>query len=481
MRARCGAPDSPAVHTVAKKRKLLLCAFACGTDPSTKRFGGGDTMAWNLIQRLGRAHRLWVLTAAQNQKAIEARLASQPLPDVHFIPVDLPAWLHRLLPWPGGVQLYVYLWQWKAYFVARRLHEQIGFDAFHHLTYENDWMASPTGALLPIPYLRGPCGGAHRTPREFVRRYPLPSRLWERLRTVGQWMFRHDPFFILGQRRAKAILVCNREAFDAIPKKWRHKARLFPVNGVSQAAFGETLDHQADARGRFRIVTAGRLVRLKAFDLAIQAFAQFHARAKHFAPAREITLSIIGEGPERNRLETLAHRMGLDDFVRFSPWLSRSDLWEQMRSSDVFLFPSLRDGGGLVVVEAMAAGKPIVCVDLGGPGMHVTAECGVKVQPQTPEQVVSDLSSALEMLYCHPERRREMGLAARKRAKEIYLWDVLAERLLKLYPDLFDRPSCSTVPNRPGVRGESAASDFYGEGLAAGRMARAVPTRLHGR
>lgn len=435
----------------ARKRKVLIGAFACLADPGSKFFGGGDTMAWNMIQRLAQAHRLWVLTAAQNRKSIDTELRKSPLPDVHFVYVDLPAWLHCLPARPGGIQLYTYIWQWRAYFVARRLHARIGFDAFHHLTYENDWMASPTGALLRIPYLRGPGGGAHRTPREFVQRYPFRGRLWERVRTVAQWIFRHDPFFMLGQRRAKAILVCNREALDAIPKRWRSKAQLFPVNGVSPGAFQQEGD-RAEAASRFRIVTAGRLIRLKSVDLSIRAFAQFLDRARRAGSVDDVSVSIFGEGPERKRLEALAESLGLDGVVRFEGWVPRGELWAQMRSSDVFLFSSLRDGGGAVVVEAMAAGKPVVCVDLGGPGMHVTKECGVKVVPKTPVQVISDLSYALEMLYRDGELRWKMGSAARRRAERLYRWDRLGGRMLDLYDDLFERPPERTAESHSAAQ-----------------------------
>jgi glycosyltransferase involved in cell wall biosynthesis/GT2 family glycosyltransferase len=420
----------------AGRARVLVCAYACVADPSTRLPGGGDAMAWNVIRRLGREHQLWVLTAAQNREPIAAESRKQTLPDVHFVYVDLPACLHRLLRRPAGIQLYAYLWQWRAYFVARLLHRRIGFDAFHHLTYENDWMASPAGALLPVPYLRGPGGGAHRIPLEFRRRYPLKNRMWEQIRAVGQWMFRHDPFFILGQSRAKAILVCNHESLVAVPSKWKSKTRLFPVNGVPPEAFGPN-ESSSGASNDFRIVTAGRLVPLKAFDLAVRAFAQFVKRIRAAAPEAEVSLSIVGDGPERKRLEALVRSIGLEDVIRLVAWQPRAQLWARMRSSDVFLFPSLRDGGGAVVVEAMAAGIPVVCLDMAGPAMHVTDACGIKVKPNSPEQVVSDLAAALEVLYRQPELRRKMGLAARERARDSYLWDVFVARLSHVYQETF--------------------------------------------
>lgn len=432
--------------------RILLCAYACLANPGFREPGGGDLMAWNVVTRLSRSCEVWVLTSALNRPAIEGAAQKGAFPGLHFAYAGLPRWLQALLRMPGGVQIYMYLWQWRAYFVARRLHQQIGFDAFHHLTYTNDWMASPAGALLPLPYLRGPGGGAHRTPPQFVRRYPPRGRLWEHFRAFGQWVLRHDPFFILGQSRAKAILVCNQEALDAIPRKWRHKARLFPVNGVSPEAFAHQSDKTVESR-EFRVLTAGRLVRLKAFDLAIRAFAAFSSRLEAepgstaipgCVPALPVpnhapplpTLTIIGEGPERPRLEALARELGLGGFVNFAGWKPRQQLWARMRSADVFLFPSLRDGGGLVVVEAMAAGKPVVCAELGGPGMHVTPACGFKIKPETPEQFVSDLATALETLYQDPNLCQKMGAAARKRAEESYSWDGLAERMSQIYQEI---------------------------------------------
>jgi len=423
-----------AIEFTSTRLRILVCAFACAADPSTKFFGGGDIMGWNMVKRLGHVHRLWVLTAAQNRGAIEVALKDKALPDVQFVYVDLPGWLHPLLRHQGSLQFYAYLWQWKAYFVARELNQRIHFHVFHHLTYDNDWMASIIGALLPVPYLRGPGGGAHRTPMAFVRNYPLRERFWEQVRSIGQWLYRHDPFFVLGRRRAKAILFGNREALKAVPRKWHSKVQLFPLNGVPPTAFdGFTPGVQPGEK--YKILTAGRLVRLKAFDLAIEAFKAFVEQTGLTSRGDGAEFTIVGDGPELPRLQGLVRSYGLQEQVRFETWKPQEKLWSMMRACDVFLFPSLRDGGGLVVVEAMAAGKPVICVDLGGPGMHVTEDCGIKVAPHSPEQVVRDLAAALERLYRDKGLRLQMGEAARERAAQIYHWDRIAGRMLEIYKD----------------------------------------------
>jgi glycosyltransferase involved in cell wall biosynthesis len=405
--------------------RVLISAYSCLGNAGHPFPGGGDLMAWNLIKRLAGFCDLWVLTCEKNREAIEKALAREAIPGVEVYFAGLPAWMTPLLRSPGGLRLYAYLWQWSAYFAACRLHRHAHFDLAHHLTYTNDWMASIIGALLPVPYVRGPGGGAHRIPKPFLKGFRLGSRLVEFRRSFGQWVFRHDPFFVLSQHRARVILACNREAVEGVPVRWRHKVQLLSVNGISAR---ELTSPQQQARSeKFAVLSAGRLVPLKGFDLALRAFAIFAERR----PEAEFT--IVGEGPELNRLESLIHELGIEKQARIESWMPRERLLASMRSCDVFLFASLRDGGGLVVVEAMASGKPVVCFDLGGPGLHVNEECGFKVPTRDPDQAVRDMAVALEKLASDRNLCAQMGRAALERARQVYDWDRVAERIIEAY------------------------------------------------
>ena len=383
-------------------------------------------MGWNLVKQIARFHEVWVLTQAEDRAAIEIALSQEELPNLSFHFVDLPHILRPFLRFQGVHQLYYYLWQLNAYLVARRLHKTFGFDLFHHITYANDWMVSFIGALIPIPYIRGPGGGAHRTPKGFGQEYSLGGRIWEKVRTLGQWIFRHDPLFTQGQRRAQAILVCNREAASKVPTKWSHKIHTFPVNGITTKDLA-LVEPQLAAGGHFRVLSAGSLIRVKGFGLAIKAFKEFVG--KH--PDSEF--SIIGSGPEESRLRAIVERSQLQNSVRLAPAVARDELLQQMASCDVFLFPSLRDGGGAVVIEAMSAGKPVVCLDAGGPGMHVTESCGIKIEPRSSEDATHQLAQALERLHQDEALRLKLGRAARERAEDVYHWDRLGERLMQIY------------------------------------------------
>jgi glycosyltransferase involved in cell wall biosynthesis len=407
------------------RRRVLIAAYSCLGNAGHPLPGGGDLMAWNVIKRLARFCDLWVLTCEKNREAIEEALAQEAIPGVEFHFAGLPAPMTALLRFPGSLHLYAYLWQWSAYFAARRLHRQVWFDLAHHLTYTNDWMASIIGALLPVPYVRGPGGGAHRIPKPFLKGLRLGSRLAEFRRSFGQWVFRHDPFFVLSQQRARVILACNREAVEGVPARWRHKVQLLSVNGISGR---ELTSPQQRARSeKFAVLSAGRLVPLKGFDLALRAFAIF--AESH--PEAEFT--IVGKGPELNRLESLIHELGMEKQARIESWMPRESLLAFMRACDVFLFASLRDGGGLVVVEAMASGKPVVCFDLGGPGLHVSGECGFKVPAGDPDQAVRDMAVALEKLASDRNLCAQLGRAALERARQIYDWHRVTERIIEAY------------------------------------------------
>lgn len=409
-----------------RSMRVLSCAFTCCPPGKLGFSGGEDVLGWNLVCQVAKHHEVWILTDARNRESIEEGLSESSLPRAHFIYVDLPSIMKPLLKFQGGHQFYYYFWQVKAYFTARRAHKNIEFDLFHHITYANDWMVNFIGALLPVVYVRGPGGGAHRTPKGLLSEYPKAGRIWESVRSIGQWLFRHDPLFVTGQNRAAALLVCNKEAMEELPPSWSEKATMFPVNGISDNDLVLTTRND-EPHSEFRVMSAGTLIRVKGFALAIKAFHQFqesHENSK---------FTIFGDGPEAPRLKSLIQSLGLSGKVELRPGIPRDALLREMADHDVFLFPSLRDGGGAVVVEAMAAGTPVLCLDVGGPAMHVSVECGIKVIPSSPHQAIKHLAEGLTLLHDNTELRQRMGAAGRQKVSETYSWDALGNRLMTIY------------------------------------------------
>jgi glycosyltransferase involved in cell wall biosynthesis len=408
------------------RKRVLLSAYACNPSGSLALHPGEDLTGWRFVEQVSRLNDVWVITHEYNRDGLRTALEGDAAKGVRFHFLQLPAPLGSLYQVEFGQRVYYYLWQVAAWRAARRLHAKVGFDLAHHVTFGNDWIPSYIGAFLPTPYIHGPVGGGQRTPRPLVREYTLGGRLAEFGRTAAQSVGRRDPVRRLALERARAILVCNRETRDMIPASCRDKVLDFPVNGIVRADLAP-LGNRGTGDRAFRVLMAGRFHRLKGFGLGLRAFAAF---AREF---RDAEMTVVGGGPEEARLRRTIDEAGLGSRVALKPWLPRTELLAAMASSDVFLFPSFRDGGGAVVVEAMAAGLPVVCLDSGGPGFHVQPGWGFKITPGCPEAVADGFARALRVLARDRDLLRSMGWAARDRAEDYYLWDRLGERLETLY------------------------------------------------
>jgi glycosyltransferase involved in cell wall biosynthesis len=104
--------------------------------------------------------------------------------------------------------------------------------------------------------------------------------------------------------------------------------------------------------------------------------------------------------------------------------------------------PSLHESGGWVCLEAMAAGRAVICLDHGGPGTQVTPEAGTKVPARDPESAVRGIASAMAALARDELLRRSAGAAGRSRVRALFAWDAKGEQLSALYHELAGGRPC---------------------------------------
>ncbi len=415
---------------MSRKSKVLISAYACNPAGDPKLHPGEDLVGWNLVKRVRSSAELWVITHSYNRSVIERETRGRELEAVHFVYVNLPSVLRLLYRVSFGERIYYYLWQIEAWRTARRLHRREHFDLAQHLTFGNYWMPSFIGAFLPVPFIWGPIGGGQKVPRTFFGDYSLKEKLAEWGRDGAQWAGRHLLFSRwMCMRRAKVILVCNCETKAMFPERYWGKIRYFPVNGISPDELAPRARAPLSRTSSVRILTAGRLIRLKAFDLILKAMALVQEEDSR------VRLELVGQGPEETNLKRLASVLDLGNRVKFVPWLSRADLLKRMRVSDVFAFMSLRDGGGAVVIEAMASRIPVVCLDTGGPGFHVQEGWGIKIRPGDPGRVIEELAQAILRLARDPGLRMKLGRNGLARAMDFYIWEKQGRRLADIYTE----------------------------------------------
>ncbi|MFM6139218.1 MAG: glycosyltransferase family 4 protein, partial [Sphaerospermopsis kisseleviana] len=196
-----------------------------------------------------------------------------------------------------------------------------------------------------------------------------------------------------------------------------------PESGLSAEDIEHLNQYEIPHEPIVKFISMGRLLHWKGFHLGLRAFAQANL------PNTEYW--IVGDGPEWHHLQTLASDLGIAQKVQFWGKLPREKALDLLRDCHVLVHPSLHDSGGWVCMEAMAAGRPVICLDLGGPGVQVTEETGFKIPADEPYQAVRDLAAAMIHLVTEPELRVSMGQTGRKLVRENYTWQVIGERLNK--------------------------------------------------
>jgi glycosyltransferase involved in cell wall biosynthesis len=255
------------------------------------------------------------------------------------------------------------------------------------------------------------------------------------LRDLSDALTRVDPLVRATARRASVILVTTPATADRLPARDRARARLVPADGRTCSTAPKV-----PASDGLRVLYVGNLIYWKGVHLALAAVARC---------TRRVSFTVVpGRSDDRVRLERLVRRLGIGDRVRFVDASTHAEALAQYEEHDVFLFPSLQDSGGGAVLEAMAAGLPVVCLDIGGPAVSVTPETGILVPARSPAQVIRALAASLDTLGADPALRRRMGEAGRRRVAEEYSWDSKGELMRELYAYCHGGKSGEGCPSR---------------------------------
>ena len=404
--------------------KVLISAYSC--EPGK---GSEPGVGWNIAREVAQHHQVWVLTRPDESKAaIEAELARNPIPNLKFVYFTLPFWQDSMrLGQSGAMQIHYYLWQIQAYFVARRLHQEINFDVAHHVTFVRystpSWLS-----LLPIPFVWGPVGGGEQAPQSFFKDFSGKAKRYETLRKLAHKIGEIDPFTRLTAQRSAVVRATTHDTAKQLSKMGAPHVQIASESGLAPEEIEQLNRCPLPESGPFRFISMGRLLHWKGFYLGIQAFAK--------ANLPDAEYWILGEGPERERFESLAQTLGVGDKVKFFGRLPRQATLEKLAQSHVLVHPSLHDSGGWVCLEGMAAGRPILCLDLGGPAVQVTDDTGFRIAAQTPEQAIQDLSQAMGQLAQDSNLRKAMGEAGKKLVREQYSWQAKGLQISQLYQEL---------------------------------------------
>lgn len=399
--------------------KILMSAYACipgrGSEPG---------VGWNMAVQMAQHHTVWVITRENNRAAIEAELARNPLPNLHFSYFDLPKWTLFFKRGQAGTHIYYYLWQIGAHKLAKQLNQQIQFDWGHHVTFVKYWAPSFL-AFMPFPYIFGPVGGGETAPRAFWQGFGPVGVLFETVREASQRLAELDPWVRLSAQRATVALATTKETAERLRILGAKRIKVVSQVALPDAELQMLASLPPPPTQPFRFISMGNLLHLKGIHLALEAFARL--------PIEQSEFWVVGDGPEYERLQAQAKALGVEQRIRFWGWLPRPEALQKLAECHVLLHPGLHDSGGFVCVEAMAAGRPVVCLDLGGPAVQVVEGTGYKVAARNPEATVSGMTEAMQQLIENHTLYQQMSQRARQHTLESCRWSDRVNYINRFY------------------------------------------------
>jgi glycosyltransferase involved in cell wall biosynthesis len=419
-----------------RRGRILVSAYALspvlGSEP-----GAG----WNICSRLAAYHDVTVLTRswtedlwpqdAQRREEAERFMAREgPFPGltIHF--VSSPPLSRLLQPHPTvSLRSPLYFqgyaaWHRAAYREAVQLHRERPYDGVHQLTIST--FREP-GYLwkLGVPFFWGPLAGGENIPLSYFADFGRHDSVYYALKNFANNVHRWTKWRSRrAARGAERVFVSSATLFQTV------------------ARWGGTPDMMLEVgapnwQGRRRRYDGGRALRLcwmglhigrKALPIALRCLAELKARGF----VKQVHLTILGSGPDTWAGQALCQQLEVQEMVTWAGQVPFHRVREELERHDTLLITSLQEGTPNVVMEALAAGLPIVCHAVGGMSLAVDESCGFKLPLTDRQTSIREFADAASRLVTSPGLLNELSEGALCRAKALS-WDNLVKEIATAY------------------------------------------------
>ena len=305
------------------------------------------------------------------------------------------------------------------WFAWRQLRDRIlagEFDVVLRVVPMTAVLPSPFAFFLrkgPIPFVIGPINGG----LPFVKGFSQAAGQKEWISGLRN-LYRFLPFARSTYRHATAIIAASSQTYAEF-SAYRDKLFFVPEPGVARSLCADD-KRSPEPDSKLDLIFVGGLIPCKACDLGLRAAAPL--LRKDLA-----RFTVLGDGPERNRLEQLVKSLGIENAVSFRGWVSHDEVLTSLRAADVMVFPSVRDFGAGVVFEALAMGAVPVVADFGGPGDIVNTKVGYKVPLTNEGDFVTRMEEILAELAENRDHLRQLRRQGMAYVRDVLTWEAKAE------------------------------------------------------
>ncbi len=408
--------------------KILVVAYGYSGNDVSESYS-----AFQLVRALRRNNHVTVIT-------------KDPVEEPDAVSISVRPTLART-QYYRALKLDYFVFMWKAYRLARKIVDN--FDVVHHISpislrYPN-FLCN-----LPKPFIWGPIGGGIPYPTEFKEVEKREPWIY-RLKVLDRLRLYIDPLMVNTLRRASAIVLTSSAAASLLPKRYLEKVIVIPeafeVGSVRETPPSNHIQY---------VFSSGRMVPYKGMEFLIQAFAKK-------CQSGDVELWISGDGPETPRLMKLVKELKIEGLCKLLGRVPRERNYELMAGSLFCVFPALNEAFGHVNLEAMAAGKPLIVTDWGGPADIVEdGVSGFKISPINPEQFIDEMGLKMRQLIDDKELRGKMASNAVMQVRAKFSWEIVATQYDQLYKNVtsgthsLSNPACQSIH-------ASHSSDIYQE------------------
>ncbi|GGG78252.1 hypothetical protein GCM10011415_29030 [Salipiger pallidus] len=422
-------------QTAAHRPRVLLLADECNPEwPSLPIVG------YKYALEIAKLADVTVATHVRNRENIEKAAAATGADlDVVYIDTEwIAAPMFRIARWLRGGEevawstsmIFNYLpylafehgvWRHFKGHMAR-------FDVVHRITPMSPTLPSWLAHKVTQPFVIGPLNGNLDWPAAFAEEQAREKEKLRRLRDLYKYL----PYARSTYDDAAAVLCAFSHTRRDLSRVEEDRIVSFPEIGFDPSIFhaqGAALAGQRGADGKVHFLYAGRLVPYKLPELPVRVFAASGSLQQHH-------LHMVGDGPERARIEAVIAEHGLEGCVTLHGRKSQAEVADMMRRCDAFVFPSIRELGAGVVIEAMACGMYALVADYGAPGDLAAEGRGACIPLAPPDEMTRSLRAAMEACLTDPDRMRAGAQLGQDYAERLFPWSAKGRKTRAIYDAL---------------------------------------------
>ena len=390
--------------------------------------GSESGTGWNFILQISRFNKVVAVTRKNNSHNINKYIKENNIDksNLSFLYYDLPYFLRF---WKRGERfsfLYYNLWQMflPLFIVIKR----VKFDFTNHINFHADHVPSYLW-LLGKPFIWGPINHNEPILKEYLdsEKEYIKDRLKFFIKLL-RWNF--DPFFYLCRNNAKIIIGSN----SSVLKRLRIKPQKFRKISTISAKPQFDIDLEKKELMPFTVLSVGRLVSIKSFDVAIRAFDHFYSLLNE-KEKNEVKYILIGDGPLQKKINSLVQKLNSKKAIKLVKWIDQEELNHYYKKASALLVSS-HEGGGAVVAEAMSFGVPVVCFDNYGAGETIDKSSGIMVKVESYEKSYKAMGLNLLRLYQDKSLLSQLMKGAKSNFEKNLTWDRKGHKLKLIYDEI---------------------------------------------